>query len=238
MGTFLQTPAEDVRKTEGCHLQLGPERASTSSSNTKQSTPNFSNASEQLLTVQDVVVQDAARLDTMRIIKEDIFRGTQCKRKCYVVGMLEHGNVHRTKAGHRIQTTFKNTDAAPEMTHGLWCDQCDAFDSDVVRLPSPHRHVHELNECVRVELEEIKQHYKELFESIQITRASTNEKISSLLTQIEDLKAQLEGNLKVAARSSVKTKVLALGMYAINVEPIPPRLKNKDNAHLPLYQPS
>ncbi|GKC57888.1 hypothetical protein Tco_1085486 [Tanacetum coccineum] len=90
----------------------------------------------------------------------------------------------------------------------------------------------EQNECVRVELEEMKQHYKELFESIQITRASTNEKTSSLLTQIEDLKAQLEGNLKVAARSSVKTKVLAPGMYAIDVEPIPPRLKNNRNAHL------
>ncbi|GJV53777.1 integrase, catalytic region, zinc finger, CCHC-type containing protein [Tanacetum coccineum] len=88
------------------------------------------------------------------------------------------------------------------------------------------------NECVRVELEEVKQHYKELFKSIHITRASTNEKTSSLLTQIEDLKAQLEGNLKVAARSYVKTKVLAPGMYAIDVEPIPPRLKNNRNAHL------
>ncbi|GJT21810.1 hypothetical protein Tco_0891747 [Tanacetum coccineum] len=69
-----------------------------------------------------------------------------------------------------------------------------------------------------LDLEEVKQHYKELFESIQITRASTNEKTSSLLTQIEDLKAQLEGNLKVAARSSVKNKqFLLLGMYAIDV---------------------
>ncbi|GJS35405.1 integrase, catalytic region, zinc finger, CCHC-type containing protein [Tanacetum coccineum] len=49
---------------------------------------------------------------------------------------------------------------------------------------------------------------------------------------IEDLKAQLEGNLKVATRSSVKTKVLAPGMYAIDVEPIPPRLKNNRSAHL------
>ncbi|GJS53360.1 hypothetical protein Tco_0626722, partial [Tanacetum coccineum] len=49
---------------------------------------------------------------------------------------------------------------------------------------------------------------------------------------IEDLKAQLEGNLKVATRSSVKTKVLAPGMYVIDVEPIPPRLKNNRNAHL------
>ncbi|GJR97612.1 hypothetical protein Tco_0269786, partial [Tanacetum coccineum] len=71
-----------------------------------------------------------------------------------------------------------------------------------------------------------------MFESIKITRTSTNEQTSSLLTQIEDLKAQLEGNMKVAARTSVKTKVLAPGMYVIDVEPIPPRLKNNRNAHL------
>ncbi|GJS28715.1 hypothetical protein Tco_0489335 [Tanacetum coccineum] len=52
------------------------------------------------------------------------------------------------------------------------------------------------------------------------------------MSKIEDLKAQLEGNLKVAARSSVKTKVLAPGMYAIDVEPISPCLKNNRNAHL------
>ncbi|GKB66539.1 hypothetical protein Tco_0927951 [Tanacetum coccineum] len=90
----------------------------------------------------------------------------------------------------------------------------------------------EQNERLRAEIEKVKQHYKEMFESIKITRSSTNEKTSSLLTQIEDLKAQLEGNLKVAARSSVKTKVLAPGMYAIDVEPIPPRLKNNRSAHL------
>ncbi|GJR56928.1 hypothetical protein Tco_1499090 [Tanacetum coccineum] len=90
----------------------------------------------------------------------------------------------------------------------------------------------EQNEHFRAEIEKVKQHYKELFESIKVTRASTNEKTSSLLTQIEDLKAQLEGNLKNATRNSVKTKVLAPGMYAIDVEPIPPRLKNNRSAHL------
>ncbi|GJU26429.1 hypothetical protein Tco_1165050 [Tanacetum coccineum] len=59
-----------------------------------------------------------------------------------------------------------------------------------------------------------------------------NEHLRAEIEKIEDLKAQLEGNLKVAARSSVKTKVLAPGMYAIDVEPIPPRLKNNRNAHL------
>ncbi|GJX25388.1 hypothetical protein Tco_0231684 [Tanacetum coccineum] len=90
----------------------------------------------------------------------------------------------------------------------------------------------EQNEHFRVEIEKVKEHYKELLESIKITRVSTKEKTSSLLTQIEDLKAQLEGNLKVATRSSVKTKVLAPGMYAIDVEPIPPRLKNNRSAYL------
>ncbi|GJT68704.1 retrovirus-related pol polyprotein from transposon TNT 1-94 [Tanacetum coccineum] len=90
----------------------------------------------------------------------------------------------------------------------------------------------EQNERLRAEIEKVKQHYKEMFESIKITRTSTNEKTSSLLTQIEDLKAQLEGNLKVATRSSVKTKVLAPGMYAIDVKPIPHPLKNNRSAHL------
>ncbi|GJY26613.1 retrovirus-related pol polyprotein from transposon TNT 1-94 [Tanacetum coccineum] len=90
----------------------------------------------------------------------------------------------------------------------------------------------EQNERFRAEIEKVKQHYKELFESIKITRASTNEQTSSLLTQIEDLKAQLEGNLKVATRSSVKTKVLAPGMYVIDVEPLNPCLKNNRTAHI------
>ncbi|GKF85689.1 hypothetical protein Tco_0253516, partial [Tanacetum coccineum] len=63
-------------------------------------------------------------------------------------------------------------------------------------------------------------------------RTSSNKNTSSLLTQIEDLKSQLEGNLKVATRCSVKTKVLAPGMYAIDVKPIPHPLKNNRSAHL------
>ncbi|GJS38907.1 hypothetical protein Tco_0563950 [Tanacetum coccineum] len=90
----------------------------------------------------------------------------------------------------------------------------------------------EQNERFRAEIEKVKQHYKELFESIKVTRASTNEKTSSLLTQIEDLKAQLGGNLKNATRNSVKTKVLAPDMYAIDVKPIPHPLKNNRSAHL------
>ncbi|GJY68905.1 hypothetical protein Tco_0471887 [Tanacetum coccineum] len=88
------------------------------------------------------------------------------------------------------------------------------------------------NDRFRAKVDNAKQRYKELFESIKITRTRTNEETSSLLTQIKDLKAQLAGNFKVANRSSVKTRVLAPGMYAIDIEPIPPRLKNNRSAHL------
>ncbi|GJU17357.1 retrovirus-related pol polyprotein from transposon TNT 1-94 [Tanacetum coccineum] len=90
----------------------------------------------------------------------------------------------------------------------------------------------EQNECVRVELEKVKQHYKELYDSIKIMRAHTSEKTSTMLKEIKDLKTQLEGNLKVSTRSSVKPKVLAPGMYAIDVKPIPHPLKNNRSAHL------
>ncbi|GJT61102.1 retrovirus-related pol polyprotein from transposon TNT 1-94 [Tanacetum coccineum] len=59
-----------------------------------------------------------------------------------------------------------------------------------------------------------------------------NERFRAEIEKIEDLKAQLEGNLKVATRSSVKTKILAPGMYAIDVKPIPHPLKNNRSAHL------
>ncbi|GJV59479.1 hypothetical protein Tco_1465579 [Tanacetum coccineum] len=49
----------------------------------------------------------------------------------------------------------------------------------------------EQNDCVRVELEKVKQHYKELYDSIKITRAHTSEKTSTMLNEIESLKASI-----------------------------------------------
>ncbi|GJX23265.1 integrase, catalytic region, zinc finger, CCHC-type containing protein [Tanacetum coccineum] len=42
----------------------------------------------------------------------------------------------------------------------------------------------EQNKCVRVELEKVKQHYKELYDSIKITRVHTREKTSTMLNEI------------------------------------------------------
>ncbi|GJS09991.1 hypothetical protein Tco_0366787 [Tanacetum coccineum] len=85
----------------------------------------------------------------------------------------------------------------------------------------------EQNDCDRVELEKVKQHYKELYDSIKITRAHTSEKTSTMLNEIESLKAQLRSKEPCFTSDYVKPKVLAPGMYAIDVKPIPHPLKNK-----------
>ncbi|GKG09140.1 hypothetical protein Tco_0337886, partial [Tanacetum coccineum] len=88
------------------------------------------------------------------------------------------------------------------------------------------------SECVRVELEKVKQHYKELYDSIKITRVNTREKTSTMLNEIESLKAQLKSKVSCVTSDYVKPKVLAPGMYAIDVKPIPHPLKNNRSAHL------
>ncbi|GJZ79702.1 retrovirus-related pol polyprotein from transposon TNT 1-94 [Tanacetum coccineum] len=74
--------------------------------------------------------------------------------------------------------------------------------------------------------------YKELYDSIKITRAKTIEKTSLLLIENEKLKAQLKGKMKCVTMKSVKPKVLAPGVYAVDVEPIPPRTRNNREVHL------
>ncbi|GJY07540.1 hypothetical protein Tco_0374594 [Tanacetum coccineum] len=63
---------------------------------------------------------------------------------------------------------------------------------------------------------------------------STNEKTSSFVNTIDDSKeAYLEGNLESCTKKFLsKQKLLASMNVVIDVEPIPPRLKNNRNAHL------
>ncbi|GJW03803.1 hypothetical protein Tco_1562659 [Tanacetum coccineum] len=53
-----------------------------------------------------------------------------------------------------------------------------------------------------------------------------------MLNEIKSLKAQLKSKVSCVTSDSVKPKVLAPGMYAIDVKPIPHPLKNNRSAHL------
>ncbi|GJT84830.1 hypothetical protein Tco_1066547 [Tanacetum coccineum] len=77
-----------------------------------------------------------------------------------------------------------------------------------------------------------KKHYKELYDSIKITCAKHIKQTTALLTENENLKAQIHENMKYIIMNSVKPRVLAPGRYAIDVEPIPPRNRNNREVHL------
>ncbi|GJT08579.1 hypothetical protein Tco_0843041 [Tanacetum coccineum] len=92
--------------------------------------------------------------------------------------------------------------------------------------------LHDLNECFRAENEKVKQHYKELYDSIKITRAKTTDQNNSLLSKNEHLEDQLRETSKCVTIPDCKPKVLAPGRYLIDVEPIPSRLKKNREVHL------
>ncbi|GJW46372.1 hypothetical protein Tco_0078018 [Tanacetum coccineum] len=106
------------------------------------------------------------------------------------------------------------------------------LDFQITQLTEKVSVLQEQNELFRAENEKVKQHYKELYDSIKITRAKHIEQTTALLTENENLKAQIHENLKCNTIESVKPRVLAPGRYAIDVEPIPPHNRNNREVHL------
>ncbi|GJQ94384.1 retrovirus-related pol polyprotein from transposon TNT 1-94 [Tanacetum coccineum] len=107
-----------------------------------------------------------------------------------------------------------------------------ARDFQISQLTEKVNGLQEQNELFRVENAKIKQHYKELYDSIKITRAKHTEQTSALRNENESLKVQLQNTVSCVTTNQVKPKVLAPGKYAIDVEPIPPRNRNNREVHL------
>ncbi|GJZ36105.1 retrovirus-related pol polyprotein from transposon TNT 1-94 [Tanacetum coccineum] len=106
------------------------------------------------------------------------------------------------------------------------------LDFQITQLTEKINVLQEQNELFRAENGKIKQHYKELYDSIKITRAKHLEQTTALLTDNESLKVQIQNKLSCVNKDHVKPKVLAPGKYAIDVEPIPPRNRNNREVHL------
>nr|GEX73343.1 integrase, catalytic region, zinc finger, CCHC-type, peptidase aspartic, catalytic [Tanacetum cinerariifolium] len=106
------------------------------------------------------------------------------------------------------------------------------LDFQIIQLTKKVAVLQEQNELFRVENAKIKQHYKELYDSIKITRAKHIEQITALLTENENLKVQINEKMKCVTMDYVKPKVLAPGMYAINVKLILSHCRNNREVHL------
>ncbi|GJU80236.1 integrase, catalytic region, zinc finger, CCHC-type containing protein [Tanacetum coccineum] len=107
------------------------------------------------------------------------------------------------------------------------------LDFQITQLTKKVSVLQEQNELFRAENEKVKQHYKELYDSIKITHAKHIEQTTALLTESENLKAQIHENLKCNTMESVKPRVLTPDRYAIDVEPIPSH--NRNNREVRLY---
>ncbi|GKC22708.1 retrovirus-related pol polyprotein from transposon TNT 1-94 [Tanacetum coccineum] len=104
-----------------------------------------------------------------------------------------------------------------------------ALDSHNIELIEHVTVLQEQNERFRAENDKVKQHYKELYDSIKITRAKTIEKTTSLLTKNEKLKAQLKGKMKYVTIDTIKPKVLALVNSSTKASWSKPRSNTKNN---------
>nr|GEX89206.1 hypothetical protein [Tanacetum cinerariifolium] len=107
-----------------------------------------------------------------------------------------------------------------------------ALGSQITQLTKKVTVLQAQNKLFRAENGKIKQHYKESYDSIKITRVKHIEQVTTLTTENVNLKAQILNNVNSISKDYVKPTVLAPGKYVIDVEPIPSRLRNNREAHL------
>nr|GEY78275.1 hypothetical protein [Tanacetum cinerariifolium] len=102
----------------------------------------------------------------------------------------------------------------------------ETADSHITKLTEQVTNLQAQNNMFRAENDKIKQHYKELYDSIKITRAKHIEQVTALTTKNVNLKAQTLEKVNSVSKDQVKHKVLAQGKNAVDVEPIVPYLRN------------
>ncbi|GKC82371.1 hypothetical protein Tco_1138088 [Tanacetum coccineum] len=119
------------------------------------------------------------------------------------------GNTIRELKEKISRLTEKNSDADPTL-------DLKALVSQNKYLTTKLNALHDLNERFRAQNEKVKHHYKELYDSIKITRAKTIEHTTSLISNNDNFKAQLQekgfaiaalkNELRKITRNSVNTK--------------------------------
>nr|GFA75842.1 hypothetical protein [Tanacetum cinerariifolium] len=98
-------------------------------------------------------------------------------------------------------------------------------DSQITKSTDHVTQLQAQNDLFRAENDKIKQHYKELYDSIKITRDKHIEKVTKLTAKNVMLKTSV-------SKAKVQPSVLMRTKHAVDVESIVPRLRNNRDAHL------
>nr|GEW46514.1 hypothetical protein [Tanacetum cinerariifolium] len=116
----------------------------------------------------------------------------------------------------QLQVTHSDTDRTLRV---------QTIDSQITKLTDHVTHLQAQNDLFSAENNKIKQHYKELYDSIKITRTKHIEQVTKLTNKNVNLKT-------CVSKATVNPQVSARDKHAIDVEPIIPRLRNNRDAHL------
>nr|GFB30932.1 hypothetical protein [Tanacetum cinerariifolium] len=98
-------------------------------------------------------------------------------------------------------------------------------DSQLTKITDPVTNLQAQNDRVRAENDKVKQHYKQLYDSIKITRAKHIEQVTKLTAENVTLKTSV-------SKAKVQPSVLTRTKHAVEVELIVPRLRKNRDAHL------
>nr|GEZ02830.1 ribonuclease H-like domain-containing protein [Tanacetum cinerariifolium] len=98
-------------------------------------------------------------------------------------------------------------------------------DSQLTKVTDLVTNLQAQNDLLRAENDKVKQHYKELYDSIKITRAKHIEQVTKLTAKNVTLKISV-------SKAKVQPPVLTRTKHAVDVEPIVPRLRNNRDAYL------
>nr|GEW70090.1 hypothetical protein [Tanacetum cinerariifolium] len=103
--------------------------------------------------------------------------------------------------------------------------QVQTADSQITKLTEQVTDLLAQNSLFRAENDKIKQHYKELYDFIKITRAKHLDQVTKLTTVNVNLKTSV-------SKDKVNRQVSTQDKHAIDLEPIVPRLRNNRDARL------
>nr|GEZ36187.1 integrase, catalytic region, zinc finger, CCHC-type, peptidase aspartic, catalytic [Tanacetum cinerariifolium] len=123
---------------------------------------------------------------------------------------------HLKKKLSQLQVTHSDTD------HTL---RVQTTDSQLTKSTDHVTQLQEQNDLFRAENHKIKQHYKELHDSIKITRAKHIKQVTKLIAKNVMLKTSV-------SKAKVQPPVLTRTKHAVDVESIVPCLRNSRDAHL------
>nr|GEW55071.1 integrase, catalytic region, zinc finger, CCHC-type, peptidase aspartic, catalytic [Tanacetum cinerariifolium] len=125
-----------------------------------------------------------------------------------------------------VSVVHSNASSVPNDTFMMIYDEmCEPIAPSLTKVSDPLTNLQAQNDRFRAENDKVKQHYKQLYDSIKITHAKHIEQVTKLTAENVTLNTSV-------SKAKVQPSVLTRTKHAVYVELIVPRLRNNRDAHL------